>query len=177
MKLNIGSSGKLRKPYSDPDWVSIDIDPSFVKKKNAKFVIADGTKLPFRENCFQEIRLIHVLEHIPRKEHENIYKEIFRTLQPDGSVFIEVPDFVKICNYIVEEYMKLDEKDVERIRCWTLSIYGKGRGVGDFHRWGFYPALLRKDLENQGFKVEFPLDLHISDHYLMEPVILVKAIK
>lgn len=175
MKLNIGSSNP-EKYFVKPEWVNIDISKSFIGSKN--FIVADGCKLPFRDNAFEELRAIHVLEHIDRNQHINFYKETYRTIKPGCSIFIEVPDFLAVCRQIdkLSNYNLKDIEVQERLRCWTLSIYGKGRWAGDAHRHGFYREQLQSDLEQVGFKVNFPEKM-ISNHYYCEPVILVRGVK
>jgi len=171
MKLNIGCGGKKRSIYKRKEWINVDLVHGDVR--------ANACELPFKNNLFSEIHAIHVLEHIPRKFHDSFHKEMHRVLAPDGVYFVEIPDFVTICNYISTIYATEDitkPKVREQLRIWTLSIYGKNRHVGDIHQWGFYPSLLKEDLERNGFIAEESKD-YISGHYRMEPVILMKAEK
>lgn len=175
--LNIGSSSTIRGEYKKPEWVNIDLVKPYERPKSNKYVVASSLGLPFRDNSFDEIRAIHCLEHIERKEHNKFYEEAFRVLKKDSSLFIEVPNFVEICNILSLLFQNKEDKDrKEKIRITTLSIYGKGRHIGDQHRWGFSKELLVEDLENYFPKVSIEEEM-ISNHYLYEPVILVKATK
>ena len=173
MKLNIGSSAPS-KFHSKNEWINIDVCKDF---KGKNFAVADGCKLPFKDNSFDEIQAIHILEHIERSKHKAFFNEIYRTLKLNGVIFIEVPDFIAICNYLSDIHNKKNHPNYqEQLRIWTLSVYGKGRYYGDTHRWGFYKELLQLELEAVGFKVDFP-DKMISNHYWAEPVILVRGVK
>lgn len=171
MKLNIGSSTSIKGKYSSKDWVNIDIVAPGDPLKLNNYIRCSALDLCFKENTFEEVRAIHCLEHIPRKDHELFYKEIYRVLKPGGVVFIEVPNFIKICALIVDCYR---EENWEQMRIWTTSVYGKNRHAGDKHYWGFSEEILTKDLEKQGFEVE-PQSEMISEHWKQEPVLLIKA--
>ena len=171
MKLNVGCGGKQNKPFQAGDTVKIDLVAGNVR--------ANACALPFTESCFDEINAIHVLEHIPRKEHDSFYSEMYRVLKPGGVFYVEVPNLLEVCKLLIE-LGDLEEKDPdikERIRCWTLSVYGKNRHVGDSHNWGFMPYLLGDDLRRNGFTEVAQQEEMVSNHYLMEPVILFRASK
>lgn len=174
MKLNIGSSGIIRPPYNQPEWVNIDINKGFIKKRNHNFLIADATCLPFRDNSVEEIRLIHSLEHVPRKMHPSFYKEAHRVLRLGSPLYVEVPNFIEVCRLLVKAY---EAQDLEQARIWTLSVYGKGRHVGDEHKHGFSEQLLAKDLIEHGFAPSRLPNDTISNHYTQEPVIVFKGVK
>ncbi len=172
-KLNIGSSTKIKGWYQNPEWINIDlVKPD--KKPKGKYVMADALNLPFSDNTFSEIRAIHCLEHIPRKEHKKFYEEMFRVLKRGGVLWIEVPDFIKICGYLANSYIT---GNMEQTRIWTLSVYGKNRHKGDSHHWGFSEQLLLDDLNEYNFNVQIEKEKMISSHFLQEPIILVRAEK
>ena len=54
------------------------------------FVIADATSLPLPDNRLQAVICNHSLEHIV--DFERALEEIGRTLQPNGALFVSVPD-------------------------------------------------------------------------------------
>lgn len=175
MKLNIGSSTTIRGQYKNPEWVSIDlIKPT--GRVRGRYVAGSVVALPFKDETFDEIHMIHSLEHIPRKLHPDVYKELHRVLIQEGHVFIEVPDLIQCCKEIISIWEKMPEDFSEKIRLRTLSLYGKGRSPGDYHHWGFAPEVLEKDLRDHGFHPEFWLE-HISNHFKYEPVILYRGTK
>lgn len=173
VKLNIGSSTSIRGQYGTKEWVNIDIVHPGTSISSQNYVLSSALNLSFKDNSFNEVRAIHCLEHIPRKQHELFYKEVYRVLQPNGIVFIEVPNFIEICKLIVKA---TESKNPEVLRIWTTSVYGKNRHAGDKHYWGFSKDLLKTDLEKNGFKVEFPTEM-ISEHHKQEPVLLARGIK
>lgn len=173
MYLNVGSSYKIKGIYLKPEWINLDICKAFTE---AKYVTGTAIELPFRNDSFEQIRAIHCLEHIERKDHNLFYKEMYRVLKPKGSLFIEVPDFYKLCEYFCRIYNYHTDNLLEKLRICTLSFYGKGRHVGDYHHWGFTYNQLEEDLKSHGFLPARQLEM-ISNHYKYEPIILVRAEK
>ena len=190
MKLNVGSSDTGGR-YRSPEWINIDI----VKFGTTNFEIGDPVKgLKYESDFFEEVHCIHVLEHIDRNDHNKFLKELHRVTKPDGVIYVEVPDFIRICSNIIELNKRIAEnweginaEVEERLRCETLSIYGKGRWEGDTHRWGFTAYSLWKTIEDSWFEPKemipagprnyYHKDKMVSSHYKQEPVILIKAIK
>jgi ubiquinone/menaquinone biosynthesis C-methylase UbiE len=191
MKLNVGCSDVQGEFRNRDVWINIDKSPFDCKN----FERADPLEgLTYPDGYFEEIFCIHVLEHIERADHAAFLKELYRVTKPGGLIYIEVPDFIQICKYIVEINEKISSFDlthmdeyVERQRCWILSVYGKGRWAGDAHRWGFTADSLWKTIEDARFKnlelipagphTDYHKDKMISSHYKQEPVMLVKGVK
>lgn len=179
IKLNIGSANPKGR-YRKLPWVCVDRQ----KSNDGVFVQADGTNLPFRDSSVEEIHCIHMMEHIHRDQNLPLVKEFFRVLQPGASAFIEVPDFTKIFQAIINLEKLLDQKltkeqrffCLERIRCFRLSIYGKGRHADDFHQWAVLRSDVAKYAEVCGFRYKEETEM-ISEHHSQEPVVLFRLTK
>lgn len=180
MKLNIGSSTP-KGQYIHKPWVNIDANRGYTDCGINNFIVGDGCLLPFRDSVFEEIRAIHVLEHLPRPSHLPLLKEISRVLKPDGVAFIEVPNFLGVCSAIVQAATQLSQTTdtnkaellKEFIRRMIVGTYGKGRHEFDFHHWGFTPWNLLELGEEAGLKGERSFEM-ISAHHRQEPVLLIK---
>lgn len=74
------------------NFISSDLNESNLGDKNKakNKIIADATKLPFKNNELNQIIILDVLEHI--KDHEKALKEIHRTLKKRGRLVICVPN-------------------------------------------------------------------------------------
>ena len=165
--LQIGSS-KPEGQYRERHWVNVDV---IRPKPRGHFVQASGTALPFRDERFECIHMIHVLEHLPRDLHLPMLREVRRVLAPGRFAYIEVPDFLQVARLLVRA---ADAGDHEEVRIRTVGVYGKGRHFGDFHHWGFAPWYLENLLGQAGLQcVQDPF--MISGHYRQEPVILMRA--
>lgn len=57
---------------------------------SGSFVLADGVKLPFKEDCFNTVILNDVLEHIPYNLANPLLNEVKRTLKVGGKLYISV---------------------------------------------------------------------------------------
>ena len=82
MKLNIGCGGKKRAIYKRREWINVDLVSGDVR--------ADACELPFKNNSFDEIHAIHILEHIPRPYQDMFHQEMYRVLKKGGIYWIEI---------------------------------------------------------------------------------------
>lgn len=188
MKLNIGASNP-RGRYQDPQWINLEYSRHYRGVHRSRFVLADGTLLPFRDSTFDEIHAVHVLEHVPRwivrrdgtkvDGHLSFVEEMRRVLTPDGVGYIEVPNFLGVIHIILMQAhhlvnAKTNEamaSHLEQIRIQTVGVFGKGRHEGDYHRWGFTPWGIESlfTLAQVSYRRESEM---ISAHYKQEPVML-----
>ena len=80
--------------------VGVDIDESIkiAKKKvsGTDFIRATITNLPFKNECFDAITLLEILEHLPDPTLDEGIKEVDRVLKPGGILLIGVPYKEKI---------------------------------------------------------------------------------
>lgn len=63
-----------------------------INKKNT-IIKASATKLPFKNNSFDMITAISVIEHLKPKEAEKFLIETKRVLKPNGSIFLVTPNY------------------------------------------------------------------------------------
>ena len=82
-KLNVGCGENIKKGY-----INLDI-----RKLPGVDVVwnLNKTPYPFKDNEFNEILALNVLEHID--DHSVAIREFHRILKPGGKVIIEVPHF------------------------------------------------------------------------------------
>lgn len=59
------------------------------KEKNIEYILGNGKKLPFKNNSFDTIICVDVLEHV--KEDNKLISEIHRVLKINGRIIITVP--------------------------------------------------------------------------------------
>ncbi len=174
MKLQVGSSDHRRSSarYKLAAWTNLDI----VYAPGVK-VLGDGLCLPFSTGAFGEIHCVHVLEHLTRDKYALMIREMHRVLEPRGYLYVEVPDFKGTVANLTAAF---ESGDVEGIRIWTTSIYGKSEREGMSHHWGFYEGSLRREFRQQGFKEVNRLTAEedmISGHWRQEPILLVRGMK
>lgn len=172
MKLNAGSGCPDLKVYG-AGWVNVDLS------RARDTVCATLERLPFSDQTFEEVRAIHVLEHITRAKHKEVLQELHRVTISGCAIYVEVPDFLAVCRSIVDaaDKSETDSRVMEHIRIRTVGVYGKQRYPGDFHHWGFTPYHLERLLHDTGWREVTRETEMISRHYKQEPVLLFKAFR
>lgn len=137
--LNIGfGSGNLEKIYfamkKKFKWHGIDISRESVKRASkkypkGKFEVGNITNIKIKDNQFDYVIALEVLEHIRPAFTFNALKEINRVLKPDGKVIVSVP-----LNEGLEEMVAKGENPNVHVRIYT-------------------PSLIKTELSIAGFKI------------------------
>jgi len=68
------------------DAFSDALGPYGAREPRFRFVVADGTRLPFRNGCFDIVICNQVFEHVP--DQSKLVSEIHRVLKPDGCCYV-----------------------------------------------------------------------------------------
>lgn len=88
--LEIGAGGNyLKEDFKSKytDWLSLDYD----LRSDSIDLRGDGQQLPFKNEMFDTIISIDVLEHVPNPE--KFVSEMFRVIKPGGKVILSTPFF------------------------------------------------------------------------------------
>jgi len=133
MKLNIGCGKKF-----EPAYCNIDLYETLIADK-----IMSALNLEFEDNISDEIKAIHVIEHLTFFEAIYALSEFFRILKPNGMLIIEIPDLNKACKF----YSNSDDEFKKVILDWIFGAPHKGLQ----HKFCFPSFLLIEVLENIGF--------------------------
>ena len=168
MKLNAGS-GVGTKGYQT-DFINIDL------LRPHKGVQGDILNLPFKDDSFEEVRAIHVLEHVLRHQQMPMLGELHRVTAPGGVLYVEVPDFPENMVDLVRAYRQRNI-NWERVRIRTVGAFGKQRAPGDAHHWGYNEDFLRRQLGVFQWRSIDRSQTMISAHWHAESVILMKCVK
>lgn len=72
-------------------------------KNYSNFLIADGTKLPFKSDCFDIIVCNQVIEHVPKQHQQQLIDNIYRVLKQKGLFYITTPNKI----WPIEPHTKL----------------------------------------------------------------------
>jgi len=83
-RLNLGCG-----PDYKNGWINVDVGDC---KKDIEHDL-EVLPLPFEDNRFIEISMIHVLEHIEKEKFKDFMRELHRISQPNAMIRIEVPDY------------------------------------------------------------------------------------
>ena len=58
---------------------------------DARLVQADATAIPLSDESVDAITAYHVVFHVPRDEHPNVYREFARVVRPGGTLLMTLP--------------------------------------------------------------------------------------
>lgn len=118
IRLNLGC-GEARIN----DFINIDLNEDFKPDLVLNFIT---NRLPYEDESVNEIVMFHTIEHIEKRFHASILREIHRVLKKDGVFFISFPEFSKILQNWLEN--KLGDRVF-----WEATIYGRQTSKGDYH--------------------------------------------
>lgn len=121
------------RSYKNIDYVSADLNSNSAMKKE------DVTRLSFKDNFFDIISCIHVLEHI--ENDSKAMQELFRVLRPGGFAVIQVP---------VDENREKTYEDFS-----IISPEGRLKAFNQSDHVRIYGKDYKNRLEITGFKVKF----------------------
>lgn len=143
MKLHLGCGERYFSGY-----VNIDYPPSkhtVIKAKVDKY--ADITKLSYRKNSIEEIRLHHVFEHFDRPSALALLCRWRDFLKTGGLLRIETPDAMACFSQMVSPFYTFDQKQqIER------HLFGSHEASWAVHWDGWYQEKYIYTLSALGFK-------------------------
>lgn len=61
-------------------------------KGQYQHVVADATRLPFKNSAFSLVTALSLIEHIPKAQREVFYKEVERVIKKEGIFLIQLPN-------------------------------------------------------------------------------------
>ena len=134
MKLNIGCGKNF-----EPDYCNIDLHEDLIADKKMS-----ALNLEFGDNSCQEIKAIHLIEHLGFYQSIYAISEFFRVLEPEGKLFLETPDLEKA----FRTYLNSNYEQKKDILSWIYGLPHEGLE----HKFCFPPQLLLEILEKIGFK-------------------------
>jgi len=133
--LNIGCG-------DDYDPMAVNIDANAITCD----MQMDARQLFFRENEFDGIRAVHLLEHISVHQVNDTIKGWLRVVKPDGKIYIEMPDV----GALAEEYVKSDRNG----KRWVLEQLYCAHAIGDEHKFGWTYETFSDHLKDLPCKIE-----------------------
>jgi len=84
-------SGEAKKIVGvEIDSMKLNTAHLYFNKKNIDYIIADARFLPFKENMFDTVISLEVIEHLI--EHDKYLADIKKVLNPNGKAIISTPD-------------------------------------------------------------------------------------
>lgn len=93
--LDVGcGKGLLFNNIASFDKFKLLVGVDLMKKHKGQYqhVIADATRLPFKNSAFSLVTAFSLIEHIPKAEREMFYKEMNRVVRKEGIFVIQFPN-------------------------------------------------------------------------------------
>lgn len=155
MKLEIGSGTR-----PTPGYEHADINPDLPHLE----YVCPMDAIPVEDNTFEEVRTVHVIEHVPVATAKKALREWLRILQPGGMAHIDTPNIRRNANLYLNggwdgDFSGLtpEEKDVcslNGVPNKTLWLNFKAFSSDkpfDSHFWNADPELLTALCLEAGF--------------------------
>lgn len=82
---------------------AIDFSKEYIKQaksyvgNKAKFIVADATSLPFKNNYFDKLLLSEIIEHV--QDYKSVLSESARVLRPNGIAVVTTPNKLSYMNF------------------------------------------------------------------------------
>jgi len=131
LNLKFWESKNLRLYGIDISHKALKLSKKVVQ--NANVSVADGQNLPFKNDSFDYITLLGVLEHFPAPEKG--LNEIFRVLKSNGNVCFVVPNsFGKLGKLLGFSGTEQEQELLLTISEWKKLIENSGFEIYHIHR-------------------------------------------
>ncbi len=132
MRIDIGCGDSPRAEY-----LGLDVRPTC-----GVGVLADASRLPFRDGSFIQVFSSHSLEHFGHRKVRSVLEEWVRILRPGGIFEVRCPDLrARALLFVLHPNWKN-----------VVDIYGGQDDEFDFHKSGFSYGLLKGLMEDLGIE-------------------------
>lgn len=175
--LDVGcGTGKLVHFLNDSGSFAIGCDLyqeaiKVAKQKNKKstFVKASATKLPFKNDSFDLLTAISLVEHLTKKEVETFLSEASRIVRPKGYIFLVTPNFNSPMRFLFRRRW-FGYSDPTHITFFTprslgkllqrhgfhdIKLWFKTNSNGEYTRLSAIPSFLRRNVIYLLFSTRF----------------------
>lgn len=139
MKLNLGCGlSKLE------GFINIDCDPLLQPDEVRDF----SQGLSQEDDEVDAIVLYHTLEHIPKRNWNGIFGEVYRVLKPSGTFYLSFPEFSECVKRHQENYRGMRD-------FWEATLYGRQLTPSDFHVAICERERIKRTLVQCGFEIDY----------------------
>jgi len=141
--------------------------------RNKKFTVVDEywnlleIPYPYDDDSIEEILIVGAFEHFSKEEGEELLREWYRILKPQGRLYIDIPDLYGTFK------MFFDADTLEEMDWAVRLVYGSQKNKYSFHKWGYNFYTLSDICKEIGFRETEEVDI-IKHEY---PMFMLKAVK
>lgn len=144
-KLHLGCGQVYLDGYVNIDY---PLDEHTVQTNSVADKYADLTRLRYKEESVQEVRLHHVFEHFVRADALALVASWSSWLKKEGVLRIEVPDFDRTAKVVLSRFSSKQQK-----RSALRHIFGSNEAHWAVHYEGWTEDTLKDVLSEMGFTV------------------------
>jgi len=162
MKLHLGCGQNYLKGYLNIDFPSSE---HTVQQKSVADKLADITKLKYRSESIEEIRLHHVFEHFPRTQALGLVVSWNSWLVKNGILRIAVPNFNAMAMQVLNPLTPGKQKSLA-----LRHIFGSQEAGWANHYEGYSRQKLVNLLGTFNFKVETINNIHWKKMHNIEVI-------
>ena len=191
--LDIGCSDGPFLPtlnYYAKKIIAIDISEELIEKskkltdtmlsnsKKINLMASDGLALPFRDECFNIVFCLEVLEHV--KNPGKVIEEVFRILRKSGVFICTIPVEIGpslLIREIIGKITKFNRPHYSKKELIRNTLFKKpGRRTSEMSHKNFDWRLIKKEMKRvfKKIKIEF-IPIKILKDF--NPLVLIKSIK
>lgn len=179
--LDVGcGTGKLVKFLNDNNFSAAGCDLynealEIAKKINKKkeIVKANATKLPFRNESFDFVIGISVIEHLSKKDGILFLHEAKRILKPNGYIFLVTPNFNSPLRFLLKEKW-FGFSDPTHKTFYTQQTLSKRLRENGFIQIQLWFQIPKNSIYNPIIKTPFPLKQFITYLFFSTPLTFVR---
>ena len=146
MKLHLGCGQIYLEGYVNIDY---PLSEHSVQEKSVADEFADLTKLKYKKETIDEVRLHHVFEHFPRTQAIALLAGWHSWLKKEGVVHIEVPDFFATARLVLDPETSHKDMDVG-----IRHIFGSNEAPWAVHYDAWGEDRFQELFNTFGFKLE-----------------------
>lgn len=115
---------------------------------DSPWIYGDAVKLDFSNETFDEVIMVHCLEHLSMNKGNEAIGEAVRVLKKGGFLEIEVPNLTVACELFLKSNISLDGNNDFWFKAMGLLYGSKGdEGEGQFHLCGYSKEYLKFRME------------------------------
>jgi len=121
------------------------------KINNIQFIRGDALNLPFKDEVFDLVTAIEIIEHLP--DHNQFLSDVHRILRQNGFLALSTPNQLRFTAFLGRVRGKKGKRYMHSQNGKYSHISGVG-GKQYGHVSEVTPMKLKKELRNSGFEVE-----------------------
>jgi len=122
------------------------------KHPDSPWQYGDAIDVNFPPDHFDEVIMVHVLEHLSMDAGNVAIKQAHHVCKPGGTIEIEVPDLTKACENFLKTPITDEGYSAEWLRIMGCLYGTQGAdGEGQFHLCGYSKEYLKFKLKERGF--------------------------